>query len=131
MTTSSFASDRVGRLFVWSSLWLGGIAWLLHLLTAWALAEFGCMSALAGPGPAGISWVAWGILAATVPCLLLCGLASWAGWRCGRGPMGGGETAGFFVRFGLAANPLFALIIIAQTIPVFYHLKDCGIHIVP
>ncbi len=124
-----------GRLLVWGSLWGGGVAWLLHLLAVWALAEFGCLSPLARPGPLEVSWVAWLGLAVSVLFFALGGVATWASWRCGRRfgavtPPEGGDTVRFVARYGLVANPLFMLIIITQTLPFFYYLSDCGTYMV-
>lgn len=120
------------RLLLWSCLWGGGVAWALHLMAVWVVAEFGCMSALGRPGPLGASWVAWVILGVSALCLALAGLATLASWRYSRGGGGSdGERPGrFAARTGLVANPLFIFIIIAQTLPVFFYLRDCGTYII-
>ena len=108
---------------IWSCLWGGGIAWMLHLMTVWVAAEFGCISGLGVPGAWGISQVAWLVIGLSGLCFGLAGLASYASWRwC---PRTAGNGA-FVYRYGIAANPIFMLIIVAQTLPVFFHLKDCG-----
>lgn len=127
--------SAAGRLLIWGSLWGGGVAWFLHLLAVWAFAEFGCLSRLAHPGPLDVSWVAWLGLVASLLCFALGGVATWASWRCRQRleaahPPAGGETARFVVRCGLVANPFFMLIIVTQTLPIFYYLRDCGTYIV-
>lgn len=122
---------QAGRLLLWSCLWGGGVAWLVHLLSIWLLAEFGCLGALAEPGPLDVSRVAWLVLAASALCFVAAGVATLASWRCRRhgGDAGAGEdaeAARFVSRYGLVANPLFMLIILAQTLPVFFHLSDCA-----
>ncbi len=116
-----------GRLRLWSCRWCGGVAWGLHLVTVWLIAEFGCPSELARPGPLGVSGVAWLALAVSIGCLALGGLATWASWRRSRG--GGEEPARFIGKVGLVANPLFMLVIAAQTMPIFFHLQECGNYI--
>ncbi len=112
---------------VWCSLWGGGCAWLVHLLAAWAFAEFGCLGGLAEAGPGGISWVAWLVAGVSGCCLLLALGAAWLSRRCGRID---DEIGRFAARYGGWVNGIFAFIILAQTMPVFFHLRDCGSYIV-
>jgi len=120
--------DAGERFLMWASLWGGGIAWALHLLVVWAFAEFGCIGGLASPGPLGVTWVAWAVVAASVVFVGLAGLAILASVLCRRRLSG--EDARFVARYGLAANPLFLVIILAQLLPVFFYLQDCGSYIV-
>ncbi|MEX1049246.1 MAG: hypothetical protein WED15_06940 [Akkermansiaceae bacterium] len=131
MNTTSLSHDPRDRLLLWSCLWGGGVIWMLHLLAVWTIAEFGCLTALARPGPLEISWVAWLILAVSVVLLSLTGLITWISWRrAGGGGGSDGERPGrFAARVGLVVNPLFGLIIIAETLPVFFYLRDCGTHL--
>jgi len=119
------------RLRVWSCLWGGGLAWALHLAAVWAIAEFGCMTAMARPGPLEVSWVAWGILGVSVLCLALAGIATLESWRQAHSGAGsGGERpARFAAGSGVVVNSLFMFIIIAQTLPVFFYLRDCGTYL--
>lgn len=123
----SILPSPAGRLRLWACLWGGGAAWTAHLLAVWLIAEFGCLTGLAKPGPLDISWVAWLILAVTVVCLALAGIATYASWRHARRDTG--KPARFLGRTGLVANPLFMLVIIVQTLPVFFYLRDCGVYI--
>jgi hypothetical protein len=118
------------RLLIWTSLWGGGVAWLLHLAAAWILSEFGCLGRLAQPGPRDISWVAWSILGVTVLCLALGAFSVWTSYLCAREPAAIPQTTRLVSRYGLAANPIFMLIITTQAIPVFYYLRDCGTYII-
>ncbi len=130
MTTISQSNDSPHRLLLWSCLWGGGVAWALHLMTVWVLAEFGCMTALGRPGPFGFSWVAWTILGVSALCLAFAGLATLVCWRHSQGEGTDGERPGrFAARTGLVANPIFMFIIIAQTLPVFFYMRDCGTYI--
>jgi hypothetical protein len=97
---------------------------MLHFLAVWVIAEFGCFTRLANLGPFGFSWVAWLILAVSLLCLVMAAGVSYLSWRYSRG----GEAC-FAARVGVVANPMFMLIIIAETLPVFYYLKDCGTYI--
>jgi fatty acid desaturase len=131
MNPTPLSDHPHNRLLLWSCMWGGGVLWLFHLVAVWLAAEFGCLTALAKLGPLGISWVAWVILAVSVVILLLTGVITWISWHHSRG--GGasdGERPGrFAARVGLVANPLFGLVIIAETLPIFYYLKDCGTYL--
>ncbi len=119
MTAAKFS-----RLGLWSRLWGGGVAWLLHFMGIWVAAEFGCLSSLARPGWAGISLVAWLVLILSAASI---GLTAWYtihAWS--REFQSGEETDGFLHRFARVANCIFLLVIVAQTLPVFFYLKDCG-----
>jgi hypothetical protein len=115
------------RAMIWCGLWGGGCAWFAHLLGAWMFAEFGCLSGMGLPGPAGISQVAWLVLGISALCMALAGAAAVLSRRCGRIT---DETGRFAERYGVWVNGLFMLIIAAQTAPVFFYLKDCGSYIV-
>jgi hypothetical protein len=111
------------RWHLWACLWGGGVSWLLHFIAIWVCAEFGCISGLGRPGPFGVSIVAWLVLACTVLFLALCGLALRISWSL-RQRQGSSEP--FVSGCGLALNAIFLLVIAVQSIPVFFHLKNCG-----
>lgn len=117
---------NVKRLVDWSCLWGGGVAWGLHLVAAWLIAEFGCVGGSRDTSGDGVSPVAWAVFGTTAVCLGLAGWATWSSWRRTRG---GAAGSGFIGRTGLILNPLFAMVILAQTVPVFFYLKDCGGHL--
>lgn len=124
MNAFSRSNDSPSRLSLWSCLWGGGVVWILHFLAVWVIAEFGCLTRLADPGPLEISWVAWLIMGVSLLCLGMAAGLSYFSWRCSRG---GGDC--FAARVGVVANPIFMLIIVAETLPVFYYLRDCGSYI--
>ena len=108
----------------------GGIAWLLHLLVAYAVAEFGCV---AGWGRfMGLPVVTWLILGLTVPLLAIACAALLAGYRyekrfATREPQGldAQDPGVALVRYGVVANALFILTILGETVPVFFFLMGC------
>lgn len=113
------------RFRFWSQFWGGGLAWLLHFLTIWVAAEFGCLSALSRPGPAGVSLVAWVVLGLSA---FFIGIALW-GLLTSPARMVALDTVEtdlFVRRFARVANVIFLLVIVAQTVPAFFYLKDCG-----
>jgi hypothetical protein len=108
----------------------GAIAWLLHLLAAYAVAEFGCV---AGWGEfLGQPLVVWLILGLTAPLLAIACLALLVGYRYER-RFANQEPRGLeaqdpgvaLVRYGVVANALFILTILAETLPVFFFLRGC------
>jgi len=118
-------SAPANRFLLWSCMWGGGLAWLLHFLAIWICAEFGCLGGWGVAGPLEISRVAWLVLTVSGVCLALAGLASYASWHwCSRNSDSGIEA--FVARYGTVANPVFMLVIAVQTLPVFFHLRDCG-----
>lgn len=113
------------RLLLWSRLWVGGLAWLLHFLSIWVAAEFGCLSSFARPGVGGVSVVAWIVLGISAVFIGLAGYAAYG--ACRRMPVTGADgSEAFLRRFARVANGIFLLIIAAQTLPAFFYLKDCG-----
>ncbi len=131
MMTTSQAHDPKHRLLLWSCLWGGGVTWMLHLAAVWVIAEFGCMTALDQPGPLGFSWVSWTILGVSLVCLAVAGLATLVSWRHSRDGSGPDEErpGRFAARTGLVVNPIFMFIIVAQTLPVFFYMRECGSYI--
>jgi len=117
----------------------GGVAWTLHFLLAWAIAEFGCIAGWDAAVFLGLHAITWLILGVTLGAVTLAAVAAgyaWQGvvaWRAGRA---GAEqaTAGlpdprgwrsYVARAGLISNLTFLFIIVVETIPVFYFLGSC------
>lgn len=113
------------RLLLWSRLWFGGLAWLLHFLSIWVAAEFGCLSSFARPGVGGVSVVAWIVLGLSA---VFIGFAGYAFYRANHRPpaTGSDDSEAFLQHLARFANGIFLLIIAAQTLPAFFYLKDCG-----
>ncbi len=96
----------------------GGVAWLLHLVGAWAIAEFGTLGGAVNLTP----WLA--VLSGALLAIALA--ATWLSLRLARiYPADTGETLRTFRfcgRFGVVTNGAFAVVIAAQTVPIFYFL---------
>jgi hypothetical protein len=96
----------------------GGVAWTLHLVGAWAIAEFGIL--------AGFGAVNALILALSAVMLLAAGAATLVSALVRRRATDesteAGRTVAFCARFGVVTNATFTAIIAAQTLPVFYFL---------
>lgn len=127
------SAAQVGRGRAWVGLWGGGVVWLLHFLSIWALAEFGCLGPLARPGALGVSVVAWLVLAVTALALALAGAATWLGWHTerrarsrGAGASDPAEAVAFAARVGWVAGALFTFVILIEAVPVLFYLRGCG-----
>jgi hypothetical protein len=122
---------EVGRNALWFGLLGGAIAWTFHLLFAYGAAEFGCVGQSGERSYAGISLVAWLELALTVTTAICSAVAAAVAYRIhkrlqqsGQGP----ETARAernLAKAGILTSGLFTFIILFESIPVFYYLRDC------
>lgn len=121
----------VSRGELWFGLLGGAVAWLAHLLLAYAIAEFGCVSDLGKQAFLGISVVAWLPLAATALTVLAAGVAVFVAYRCCRlASRDEGESAApgpwlDAARAGLLTSGLFVFAILFESIPIFYYLRSC------
>lgn len=122
---------EVSNLRIWFGLLGGGIGWVLHLFLTYAIAEFGCVAFGAYPPILGVSWVAWLLLAASAATLLIGLAAAWVAYGsdqelAGRPTTEGGHLSErALVRLGMYTSLLFVLIMIVQTMPIFFFLQEC------
>lgn len=114
----------------WFALLGGGVAWTLHLLSAYAIAEFGCLSGLGDW--LGIPVIIWLIAGITLPLLALSAVATLVGMRYERrhgthehAALEADDPGVSLVRYGIVANALFILTILAQTVPLVFFLRGC------
>ena len=111
----------------------GGIAWLLHLLSAYVISEFGCAVGWGERIVLGLSVVAWLLLIATAITAALAGVAAWASAHNGkavrtapeRAAVAPAENTFFTARLSLVLNGMFLFIILVQGIPIFFYLRSC------
>ena len=96
----------------------GGLAWFLHLMGAWALVEFGV---LAGAGPQPPLLIALSVATFAVAAAAMA-VSAGVGKRVAEPADEAARTARFCARFGVPTNAVFAFIIAAQTVPVFFYL---------
>ena len=127
----SATAESASRLRIWFVLFGGGVAWTAHLLLAYALAEFGCIAGLGHrSGPMGISELSWALLGVSA---LMVALAVWAlviSFALRRlhddaAETDEGLTAGYIARFGVVTNSVFLLVILVQSLPIFFYLGQC------
>jgi hypothetical protein len=118
------------QLALWFGLLGGAFAWLLHLVTAWALAEFGCVGGLGQTSWFGISAVAWWAIVLTVVTELIALAAFAVAWFVRPSSANCDEEAAFesrrgAARAGILTSGLFALAIVFESIPLVYYVQGC------
>lgn len=101
----------------------GAVAWLAHLLSAYAAAEFGCESFLRRWRFLTVNAVSWVIIAATLVFMSLAIAAIVMSWRRRRDPPD--AVAAYMANLGLILNLIFALVIAVESVPILYYLYDC------
>lgn len=122
--------SEIPRWRLWFGLLGGAVAWTVHLLVAYAVAEFGCVSPFRDTRFLGITGVAWLIIAISVITLVLSVLAMAIARRCERILLADvrdreDEPEEFMARVGLITSVVFVAIIVVQTVPVLYYLRSC------
>ena len=110
----------------------GGVAWLAHLVLAYAIAEFGCIAGLGHVHWAGLSVVSWMLLVMTLLTLGLALAATAVAWRNRRRLLRewghrseSHEAEDFTARLALVSNAVFVGVIVVQSVPIFYYLREC------
>lgn len=128
----SIVGNAVGQFALWFGLLGGGVAWLLHLVLAYLIAEFGCLTALRDTRLFGITGVAWLILAVSVATLLVAlsavVVARRSEQRLHAPALADSADQGpkvYLARAGFVSSVLFAFVIAVETVPIFYYLREC------
>jgi hypothetical protein len=123
------AENRGG---LWFGLLGGAIAWTVHLLGAYGIAEFGCIGRLHDHVVSGISLVAWLEIALTAAMTLVAAVATAVAYRrhaALRLDEPPGHVAVAAARHtawaGVLTSGLFTFIILFESIPILYYLQDC------
>ena len=131
MSTVAQTND-VSRAALWFGLLGGAMAWTVHLLLAYAVAEFGCVGRLGERGYLGITLVAWLEVALTLGTTLASGAATVVAYRCHRQLRFAAAPADAAVAAerqtawaGLLTSGLFTFIILFESIPILYYLHHC------
>jgi hypothetical protein len=123
--------NGVGRGRLWFGLLGGPVAWTAHLMFAYVIGEFGCLSPAGKATFAGLTVVTWLVLALTAVTFLLAVGAAWVAHRCGRHFPGADADTGaqspkrYLADAGLYLSGTSAFIILVESLPVLYYLRDC------
>lgn len=110
---------------MWFALLGGAVAWGGHLMLAYAIAEFGCVAGL------GRTIISLMLLVISAVFTAMAAAALLISYRISDRPAqlapdpDDRSTREFVARFGLIANALFLLVVIAQSFPVFYYWGRC------
>lgn len=123
----------VSRGALWFGLFGGAIAWTVHLMLAYAAAEFGCVGWQADRSYLGITLVAWLEVALTLATVLLSATATIVAFRCHRrlgsdsaSPSDANVAAERSTAWaGVLTSGLFTFVILFESIPILYYLRHC------
>jgi hypothetical protein len=119
------------RASLWFALIGGGGAWMIHLLAAYAIAEFGCVSGLGDRLYGDLSVIAWMQIALTAATTLMAGAATAVAYRRHRELQSIRAVDATLVAerstatSGLLASGLFTFVILFESIPILFYLHDC------
>jgi hypothetical protein len=137
-TTKAHPQPLKRRRTLWFGVLGGALAWLIHLMGAYVIAEFGCVSGYGHHLVLGLSVVAWMVVALTVAMLLVALAAALVGYRSlqplanDQGPddplsPGSPDQEGrvYTARVGAIMSGLFAFVILFESVPILYYLHGC------
>jgi hypothetical protein len=129
----SAIQQQVRQVKLWFGLVGGALAWLAHLMIAYAVAEFGCVGGMDSWHALGISVVAWIVIAVSAITFVIASVAAIMAYRIGLLLSGlekhqstaaiAGET--YAAKAGWLTSGLFALVIAVETVPILYFLREC------
>lgn len=129
-TTAS--TNQVSRPSLWFGLLGGAAAWTIHLMFAYVAAEFGCVSRFSEHRYLGISSVAWMVLVLTAVTAIASAIATVVAYRSHRRLQGGANGSdparlaeSNTARAGILTSAIFTFVILFETIPIFFYLRDC------
>src|SRR3954453_20647451 len=118
---------------LWFGLLGGAIAWVLHLMSIYAISEWGCLS----PGLRrlflGAMGTTWLLIGVTLALAALAGAAAWLAHRSEQAarsrPEAGDREEAASSRMPVAhlarvTSSLFALIIVVESVPTFFFLQN-------
>lgn len=115
---------------LWFGFLGGALAWLLHLVGAWLISEFGCVLAARNAADASISVTAIVLLILSVAMASVAVAATVVGRRAserlrGDDPGDGDRVGHFLAHGGAVMSGLFVFIIVVESIPIFYFIDHC------
>jgi hypothetical protein len=132
-TPAASSSENEWRL--WFALVGGAVAWAGHLLSAYAVAEFGCVAGLGHRDVFSLTIVSWMLLVVSAVMTAIAAAALLVSCRInGESPssapapsLDADERAAreFVGRFGRIANGLFLFTVLVQSIPIFFYWGRC------
>lgn len=125
-------SNEVSRVNLWVGLFGGAMAWAIHFLSAYVVAEFGCVGRFGERNYWNISLVAWLELFLTFAAVLVAAVSTAVAYRSqlrlssntddSCAPQ---QAARYMARAGLLTSGIFTFVILFESIPIFYYLRGC------
>jgi hypothetical protein len=118
---------RHRRRVLWFALIGGGAAWMARFLVIWIISEFGCI----GGAPTWSEGLGTAVvmMLASLPFLGIAMYAAFLSFRLRRVDVAHhadrDNTIRFLATTGLIVNPLFAGIMLVESLPMFYFLNEC------
>ena len=123
---------EISRLHLWFGLLGGALAWTAHLLLAYTVAEFGCVSTFKELSYLGISAVAWLLIGITAIALLVASAATLVAYRSNTRmharlseSVTENDPRAYVAFTGFITSALFTLTIVVESVPIFYYLRSC------
>ena len=126
-------TTHASRGALWFGLLAGAFAWVVHLMGAYAVAEFGCVAGLAQYEFVGVSLVAWLLIGLSVIAALVAAVGTSVALMryCSlrrEEPNTSPEiqrALAAVARTGLITSGLFLLVIVVESLPIIYYLSNC------
>ena len=126
------ANNDVSIVSLWFGLLGGAIAWAIHFMSAYVIAEFGCVGRLGERIYWNISLVAWLELILTATGVLVAATATAVAYRnqlrslLDAPDVGAArEAERYTARAGLFTSAIFTFVILFESIPIFFYLHGC------
>lgn len=123
------AAGAVGRLALGVALLGAPLAWTIHFLLSWGIAEWSGLSGTLTNTILGVTSRAWLLIGVSIVAVAI-GLASTfiAHWCVRRlKPLEAdatGTAAWFVARTGVVNGYLFTFVVAVESLPIFYYLRD-------
>ncbi len=128
MSTAA-SEEPVGRRGqLWFGLLGGAVAWTAHLMLAYLIAEFGCLTAAGHRAYLGLTAVTWAVLGVSAATLLVALAATLVAERNRRRlpPYEGDARPGAYVAYaGVILSGMFSFVILVESLPILFYLRDC------
>lgn len=132
MLATTATNGEVSRPSLWFGLFGGAMAWTIHFMSAYVVAEFGCVGGLGERSYWNISLVAWLELILTVTAVLVAAVSTAVAYRSQLRLPSGTDGAGtaqqaerYAARAGLLTSGIFTFVILFESIPIFFYLHRC------
>ena len=131
MTNETVIREGVSPARLWTGLLGGAVAWFVHFLLVYGIAEWRCVPPLPGTHFLGMTGTAWLLLAVSVALFIAACAAALLSYRNdGRRSAkdADDDRAGprpFMAHTGLFTSGLFAFIILVESVSIFFFASQC------